>query len=33
MHPALHMSIDVVYNFAPNKTSGGLYHRVTTSAE
>lgn len=33
MHPALHISIDVVYNFAPNRTSGGLYQSVTTSAE
>ena len=24
MHPADHMSIDVVYNLAPNRTSGGL---------
>lgn len=33
MHPALHMSMDVVYNFAPKRTSGGRYHNVTTSAE
>ena len=30
MQPALHMSMDVVYIFAPNKTSGGRYHNVTT---
>jgi hypothetical protein len=33
MQPADHMSIEVVYSLAPNKTSGGRYHNVTTSAE
>ena len=33
MHPADHMSMLVVYSLAPNKTSGGRYHNVTTSAE
>jgi hypothetical protein len=33
MHPADHMSMLVVYNLAPNNTSGGRYHSVTTSAE
>ena len=33
IQPADHMSILVVYNLAPKRTSGGLYHRVTTSAE
>lgn len=30
MHPADHISIDVEYSLAPNNTSGGLYHSVTT---
>ena len=30
IHPADHMSIEVEYNFAPMRTSGGRYHRVTT---
>lgn len=33
IHPADHMSMEVVYNLAPNKTSGGRYQSVTTSAE
>lgn len=30
IHPADHMSIEVEYSLAPNSTSGGLYHNVTT---
>ena len=30
IHPADHMSIEVEYILAPNNTSGGLYHSVTT---
>lgn len=33
MQPADHISIEVVYSLAPNNTSGGRYHNVTTSAE
>ena len=33
MQPADQISIDVVYNFAPIKTSGGRYHNVTTCKE
>ena len=33
IHPADHISIEVVYSLAPKRTSGGLYQRVTTSAE
>jgi hypothetical protein len=33
IHPADHMSMEVVYNFAPKRTSGGRYQSVTTSAE
>ena len=33
MHPADHMSMLVVYSLAPKRTSGGRYHKVTTSAE
>ena len=31
MHPMLHMSIIVLYYLLPKSTSGGRYHRVTTS--
>ena len=31
-HPIPQRSTDVVYFLSPNKISGGLYHRVTTSA-
>lgn len=30
MQPADHMSMDVEYSLAPNSTSGGRYHSVTT---
>ena len=30
IHPADHMSIEVVYTCAPIRTSGGRYHNVTT---
>ena len=30
IHPADHMSMDVEYILAPNNTSGGRYHSVTT---
>ena len=30
MHPADHMSMEVEYILAPKRTSGGLYHSVTT---
>ena len=30
IQPADHMSIEVEYILAPNSTSGGLYHSVTT---
>lgn len=33
MQPADHMSIEVEYILAPNRTSGGRYHKVTTSDE
>ena len=33
MQPADHMSMLVLYSLAPKRTSGGRYHRVTTSAE
>ena len=31
MHPIDQISIGVQYSTAPNKISGALYHRVTTS--
>lgn len=31
MQPTDHMSIAVVYSFAPSNSSGALYHNVTTS--
>lgn len=33
MHPTPHMSSDVEYSVLPSRTSGGLYHNVTTSWE
>lgn len=33
MQPADQMSIEVLYVLDPSKTSGALYHRVTTSLE
>ena len=31
MHPTDQISIELEYFCDPNKTSGGLYHKVTTS--
>jgi len=31
IHPIPHMSISPIYFFDPKRTSGGLYHKVTTS--
>ena len=33
IQPTPHMSIDVLYSVEPRSTSGGLYHKVTTSLE
>ncbi|KYN13785.1 hypothetical protein ALC57_13858 [Trachymyrmex cornetzi] len=33
MQPTPHMSSEVEYSVEPKRTSGGLYHKVTTSCE